>query len=119
MKDFRIIYADAEQNNLNAFIAYFRRKDFQIVTCLNSDDLYNEVSVAVPKLIVIDQKILERIGIEYFQKAQISIIALTANRSFESLELAYHKGEIVKYLCKPFEMEVLNEIIEDTFTSPE
>ncbi len=116
MDKIKILYVDEEQNNLNAFNAYFRRKEaFSIICSLSIKEAESHLEQYV-HVLVIDHAILEEVGLIFCQNPSLektTIIAVTARQSFEFLELAVDQGIIFKYHCKPYDLDTISKSIDE------
>ena len=116
MDKIKILYIDEEQNNLNAFNAYFRRKEAFSVKCsLSIKEAVNHLKQYL-HVLIIDHAILEEIGLNFCQNPSLektTIIAVTARQSFEILDLAIDQGIIFKYHCKPYDLDTISKSIEE------
>ena len=115
MHKYKIFLADREQNNLNSYKAYFRRHlDFEIAFFSSSDSLLKELKNSHSDLFVIDHDIISEVGIDFFIKLKVNLIVLTSSRDLQELETLVKHKQIEKYICKPFEMDSLNNIIKSS-----
>jgi len=116
MNKIKILYLDEEQNNLNAFTAYFRRKEaFCPISSLTSIDAEKYLADYI-NVLIIDHSILEDVGLDFCLRPALEntiIIAVTARRNFEMLELAVSQGIVFSYHCKPFDFDDLFKSIEE------
>jgi signal transduction histidine kinase len=114
----KILYVDDEQDNLVGFKASLRL-DYQILTavtipqaidCLNS---HPEI-----RIIFCDHRMPEKTGVDFFEEIKISHplpvrILLTAYADVESIIGAINKGNIFRYIQKPWaEAELISAIDE-------
>lgn len=116
MSRIKIIYADAEQNNLNALTAFFRRRkdDYDVRTCLTANDLLKHLKNELSHIVIVDQLILEKIGIDFFQIAKIQYtIAVTASRNLDFVEAALKQEKLFKYHPKPINWDDFNKSIDE------
>ena len=116
MPKIKILFADQEQNNFNAFVAYFRRKkNYEVLPFYPKEQLPEIIENIAIDILIIDETILEALGFDLLYKidrSKMIIIATTASREIDLLELAYKDGQIFQYFCKPFDMEELNKAIQ-------
>lgn len=111
----KILYLDDEINNLNAFKARFRRS-FEIYTAdtpLEAKKLLMDVEMHI---IIADQRMPNTTGVEFFNSIKdlhpdpIRIL-LTGYTDVEALVDAINKGQIYRYIRKPWdEFELQNAI---------
>lgn len=111
----RVLYIDDEVNNLLAFQASFRRH-YEIYTAETVTEGMNILNDKDIHVILADQRMPKTTGAEFFnivRKAHPNPvrILLTGYTDLESLIDAINKGEIFRYLKKPWdEMELMTAI---------
>jgi response regulator RpfG family c-di-GMP phosphodiesterase len=110
-----VLYIDDEENNLNAFRAGYRR-DFEIHTASSAKEgLTILESYEIPVLIT-DQRMPEVLGTELLAQAvqkfpdQMRIL-LTGFSDIDALKDAVNRGQIYKYMQKPWNHDELKEAI--------
>jgi signal transduction histidine kinase len=110
-----VLYIDDESNNLHSFRASFRRK-FHVLTAISAAEgmkILNEEDVQV---IIADQRMPQSTGVEFFNVVRKSHpdpvrILLTGYTDAEAIVDAINKGEIYRYIKKPWdELELQNAI---------
>lgn len=112
MNMIHILHADHEQNNLNAFQAYFRRiVHFEIISCLTADDTIKYLKESIIHIAVIDQVILEKIGFDVLNQKTAFTIGLTASLNLDFIESALNNGKLFKYHSKPFILDDLSKSV--------
>lgn len=115
--DIGVLYVDDEVNNLNSFKAAFRR-DFQIYTASSAREgkkilENNEIGV-----IITDQRMPVMTGIEFLESI-IPIypdtirILLTGFSDINAVMDAINRGQVYKYLVKPWQNDELKMYIEN------
>lgn len=114
----KILYIDDEPENLLGFKASFRY-DYQILTAVNIPQaigcLDNHPDI---KLIFCDQRMPGKTGVEFFEEVKISHplpirILLTAYTDVESIIDAINRGNIFRYVKKPWnEADIISAIDE-------
>ncbi|HEY2581418.1 MAG TPA: hybrid sensor histidine kinase/response regulator [Mucilaginibacter sp.] len=114
----KILYVDDEPDNLFGFKASLRF-DYHILTAINTDQaiafLDNNPDIRV---VFCDQRMPERTGVEFFEQIRISHphpvrILLTAYTDVESIIDAINKGNIYRYVTKPWiESDIISAIFE-------
>jgi signal transduction histidine kinase len=114
-KKIHVLYIDDEVSNLTAFKASFRRK--YTVTTANSAaegmKILNDEDIHV---ILADQRMPQSTGVEFFQIVRKSHpdpirILITGYSDLEAVVDAINKGEIYRYIKKPWdEIEIQNAI---------
>lgn len=111
----RILYLDDEANNLNAFRASFRR-DYEIYTALTVSEARHVLQEHAVHVVIADQRMPGMTGVEFLDsiKDEYSApvrILLTGYTDFEALVNAINKGQIFRYIKKPWdEIELKNAI---------
>src|SRR5476651_1729880 len=114
----KILYVDDEPDNLVGFKASLRM-DYHILTAVNIPQamscLSNHPDI---KIIFCDQRMPETTGVEFFEDIRISHplpvrILLTAYTDVESIIDAINKGNIFRYVKKPWlESDIRSAIAE-------
>ena len=111
----RILYLDDEINNLNTFKASFRR-NYEIYTALTVTEaklLLEEIPV---EIIIADQRMPNTTGVELFNSIKEKYpdpirILLTGYTDIEDLIDSINKGQIFRFIRKPWEdFELQNAI---------
>jgi signal transduction histidine kinase len=111
----RVLYIDDEVNNLLAFQASFRRH-YEIYTADNVADGMNILNHNDIQVIIADQRMPKTTGVEFFNIVRKAHphpirILLTGYTDLESLIDAINKGEIFRYIKKPWDdMELMTSI---------
>ena len=114
----KILYVDDEPDNLVGFKASLRIK-YTILTALNTRDATNHLEKN-PDIVVIfcDQRMPEQTGVEFFSEIRNTYplpvrILLTAYTDVEAIVNAINKGNIFRYVNKPWnEAEIISAIEE-------
>lgn len=119
-KKIRVLYIDDEQNNLLSFQATFRRK-YKIFTATSAAEglnvLGNENDIHV---IICDQRMPQSTGVEFFQVIRKSYpdpvrILLTGYTDAEAIINAINKGEIFRYIKKPWDDFELQNAVQNAY----
>ncbi len=119
-KKIRVLYIDDEINNLLAFQASFRRR-YTIFTASSGAEgmkvLNQEKDIQV---IIADQRMPNSTGVEFFQVVRKAFphpirILLTGYTDAESIIDAINKGEIFRYVKKPWNEVELQTAIQNAF----
>lgn len=119
MAKIRVLYIDDEVNNLHAFKASFRR-DFDILLADSSYEALNILAKEKVEIIISDQKMPKRTGVEFFEiiqeKYQKPIrILLTGYSDIEAVINAINKGKVYSYVTKPWNDFDLRQMIFNAF----
>jgi signal transduction histidine kinase len=117
----RVLYIDDEVQNLNLFKACFRH-DFQIFLAKSAGEGVAHLEQQDIHVIVSDQKMPGITGVQFFESILEKYpdpvrILLTAYTDAEALIDAINKGQIFRYLRKPWEEEDLRMTIRSAFQS--
>jgi len=114
-----VLYVDDEENNLIAFKASFRRV-FNVFTALSVKDAKVILADKVIQVLITDQRMPQELGTELLAHAvkdypdQIRIL-LTGFSDMDALTDAINRGQIFRYLKKPWNENELKETIESAF----
>ena len=114
-----VLYVDDEENNLIAFKASFRRI-FNVFTALSVKDAKVILADKVIQVLITDQRMPQELGTELLAYAvkdypdQIRIL-LTGFSDMDALTDAINRGQIFRYLKKPWNENELKETIESAF----
>lgn len=114
-----VLYVDDEEHNLNAFKAAFRRT-FSVTVALNAKDalaILNEVEKPF-EVIISDQRMPEITGTEFLERVKIESpksvrMLLTGFADIQAVMDAINKGEVYRYLTKPWDEPYLKRTIDD------
>ncbi len=113
----RILYVDDEQNNLNSFRANFRR-EYEVHTAISSKEGIEVLQKEPIEIIVADQRMPEMTGVEFFESVVDDYpdcirILLTGYADIEAVINAINKGQIYKFISKPWNEETLRVAINN------
>src|SRR5471030_2837484 len=117
MTQFGVLYVDDEIHNLNSFKAAFRR-DFNIFTAQSAREgrrILDQNEIAV---IVTDQRMPGMTGIEFLESIipvypDTIRILLTGFSDINAVMDAINRGQVYKYLVKPWADEELKMYIQN------
>ena len=114
----KVLYVDDEQENLVGFKASLRL-DYQIFTAVNIPQALNYLSNHPDiKVVFCDQRMPGKSGVDFFEEIRTSYplpvrILLTAYTDIESIIDAINKGNIFRYVKKPWlEADIISAIEE-------
>ena len=115
----RVLYVDDESNNLFAFKASFRRY-FEIITAESADEAKKVLEQQSFHVIITDQRMPGTTGVEFLESIlelypDSMRILLTGFADIEAVVAAINKGQIFKYVSKPWVEEDLKAIIEAAY----
>lgn len=105
-KEVSILYVDDEVNNLVAFKANFRR-DYLIFTCESADEAISILKENKINIIITDQRMPGKTGVEFLQEVIKDFpdpirILLTGYSDIEVVIDSINKGQVFRYISKPF-----------------
>ena len=112
-----VLYIDDEVNNLNSFKAAFRR-DFEIYTASSAREGRKILDNNEIGVIITDQRMPVMTGIEFLESI-IPIypdtirILLTGFSDINAVMDAINRGQVYKYLVKPWQNDELKMYIEN------
>lgn len=110
-----VLYVDDEQTNLFSFKASFRR-DFNVITANSGEEALKLLESSTIHVIVSDQRMPGMTGIEFLQQAKVKYpepirILLTGYADINAVIDAINKGEVYRYVTKPWNTDELKTII--------
>jgi DNA-binding NtrC family response regulator len=114
---FGVLYVDDEINNLNSFKASFRR-DFEIYTAQSAREGRKVLDSYEIGVIITDQRMPGMTGIEFLESI-LSIypdtirILLTGFSDMNAVMDAINRGQVYKYLVKPWQNDELKLYIQN------
>ena len=114
---FGVLYIDDEINNLNSFKASFRR-DFEIYTAQSAREGRKILDSYEIGVIITDQRMPGMTGIEFLESI-LSIypdtirILLTGFSDMNAVMDAINRGQVYKYLVKPWQNDELRLYIQN------
>lgn len=116
-EDVSILYIDDEVNNLVAFKANFRR-DYKIFTTENVDEAFTFLRENKIQIIITDQRMPGKTGVEFLQDVIKEFpepirILLTGYSDIEVVIDSINKGQVFRYITKPFNDLELKMTIEN------
>ncbi|HXC04963.1 MAG TPA: response regulator [Bacteroidia bacterium] len=118
-KKINILYVDDESNNLVAFKALFRR-EYNIHTAVSADEGKALMKEHVFHVILTDQRMPGTTGVEFLE----SILAeypdpirmlITGYADIQAVIQAINKGQVYRYITKPWDEQELRISIENAF----
>lgn len=119
MGNLNILYIDDEANNLVGFKANFR-KFYNVFTAQSAEEgrkILNESNI---NIIITDQKMPGITGIEFLQSILIEHpdpirMILTGYTDLETVIDAINKGQVYKYITKPYSADELKVTFDNAF----
>lgn len=114
-----VLYVDDEPNNLSAFRALFRR-DFNIHTAISGQEALEIVQKEKIHVVVTDQRMPHMTGVEFLQKlleinSEPIRILLTGYSDINAVIDAINKGQVYRYLTKPWDNDFLKTTIHQAY----
>lgn len=114
---FGVLYVDDEINNLNSFKAAFRR-DFDIYTAQSAREGRKILDTNEIGVIITDQRMPGMTGIEFLESILVVYpdtirILLTGFSDMNAVMDAINRGQVYKYLVKPWQNDELKLYIQN------
>lgn len=111
----RVLYVDDEKNNLLSFKASFRR-DFDITIAESGSEALNILEKNEFDIIITDQRMPEMTGIQFLESVlklypEPIRILLTGFSDIQAVIDAINKGQVYRYLTKPWNEDEIRQII--------
>jgi response regulator RpfG family c-di-GMP phosphodiesterase len=118
-KRINVLYIDDETHNLNAFKASFRR-DYNIYTAEGAEEGRKILHEQEIHVILSDQRMPKMTGIEFFESIIITHphpirILMTGYTDISAVVDAINRGQVYKYLTKPWQENDVKIYIEKAF----
>lgn len=118
-KKISVLYIDDEEDNLLSFKASFRR-DYEIFTAPSSAQGLNILNNHTVHVIIADQRMPQSTGVEFFDIVRTAYpdpirILLTGYTDVEAIIDAINKGQIFKYIKKPWDKLELQTSIKNAY----
>lgn len=114
-----VLYVDDEPNNLTSFKASFRR-DFQVFTAENAAEGWEILKSNEIAVIITDQRMPEITGVEFLESIIPEYpdpirILLTGYSDIEAVIDAINKGQVFRYINKPWDEQELKMTIQNAY----
>jgi len=118
-KKIKVLYIDDEKNNLLSFQASFRRI-YQIFTASSAAEGMGILNNEKVHIIIADQRMPQSTGVEFFQVIRNAYpdpirILLTGYTDAEAIVDAINKGEIYRYIKKPWDEFELQNAMQNAY----
>ena len=115
----RILYIDDEEHNLNAFKASFRRM-YDIFTAISPQEGKRILEENDIEIIITDQRMPLMTGVEFLESIIEEYpdpmrILLTGYTDIQALIDAVNKGQIYRYMTKPWNEEELKMFVRQAY----
>lgn len=116
-KDFTILYVDDEIHNLTSFNATFRR-EYRIITAISGKEGIRCLRENEVHLVITDQRMPGMTGVEFLEKIlpeypETIRMILTAYSDIEAVIGAINKGQVYRYINKPWDAREMRMTIEN------
>jgi two-component system, sensor histidine kinase and response regulator len=113
----RILFVDDEENNLVSFTAFFRR-EYEVYTAPNAAAALKILDKVPADIIIADQRMPATTGIEFLEKTlqkhpESIRVLITGQADINVVIDAINKGQVTKYVKKPWEWPILKLVIEN------
>ena len=115
----KVLYVDDEVNNLTSFQAGFRR-DYEIYTATSVSEGMSVLTEHEVHVIIADQRMPKTTGVDFFNIIRKAYpdptrILLTGFSDIDAIVDAINKGEIFRYLKKPWDELELRTCIKNAY----
>lgn len=119
MDKIKVLYIDDEESNLHAFKAAFRRI-FEVHLANSADEGYEVLEKHPIEVVISDQRMPERTGVDFFasildKHPNPVRILLTAYTDIDAIIGAINKGQVYRYVTKPWNEFELKMTIENAY----
>jgi signal transduction histidine kinase len=116
-KPYSILYLDDEEQNLVSFQALFRRQ-YNVFTTTSAHEAVDILNNNAIQLIFSDQKMPDVSGVEFFETILPDFphavrILLTGYADIEAVIDAINKGQVYRYVAKPWDANELTICVEN------
>lgn len=115
----RLLYLDDEINNLNSFKATFRR-DYTVFTAVNVEEAMAVLEKEELEVIITDQRMPDMTGVDFLESIidkypEPIRMLLTGYTDVGSVIDAINKGQVYRYITKPWNEEELRISINNAY----
>lgn len=116
----KVLYVDDEEQNLISFRANFR-KQYEVFTAISADEALDLLSKNLIPIIISDQRMPHTTGVEFLE-ATVKLypdcirLLITAQSDIEMVIEAINRGQISKYIQKPWDWDKLSIAIDNCVT---
>lgn len=115
----QLLYVDDEAENLASFKATFRRF-YDVFTASSAKDGEAILAVNEIDIILTDQRMPEKTGVEFLESIIEKYpdpirILVTGYSDIDAVISAVNKGQIYKYIQKPWETEYMKNLIDKAY----
>lgn len=118
---FNILYVDDEEFNLTSFKAIFRR-DYNVFTATSGKLGLEILKQNEIHLIITDQRMPDMTGVEFLESVAedymfVRRIIITGFSDIEAIIRAINKGNIYRYITKPWDVNDLKITIQNALNA--
>ncbi|MCK6601135.1 MAG: hybrid sensor histidine kinase/response regulator [Bacteroidetes bacterium] len=118
---FNILYVDDEEFNLTSFKAIFRR-DYNVFTATSGKAGLEILKTTDIHLIITDQRMPDMTGVEFLESISddymfVRRIIITGFSDIEAIIRAINKGNIYRYITKPWDVNDLKITIQNALNA--
>ncbi|MEZ4888199.1 MAG: adenylate/guanylate cyclase domain-containing protein [Chitinophagales bacterium] len=116
-KDFTILYVDDEYHNLVSFKAAFRR-EYNVLTAQSGQEGIEKMRDNMVNLVISDQRMPQMTGVQFLEHIlpeypETIRMVLTGFSDVEAIIDAINKGQVFRYVTKPWNETELRMTIEN------
>lgn len=118
-KKISVLYVDDEEDNLQSFKAAFRR-NYEVFTALSAAEGLSILNEHLVHVIIADQRMPQSTGVEFFDIVRLAHpapirILLTGYTDVEIIIDAINKGQIYRYIKKPWDFLELSSCLKNAY----
>ncbi len=118
-KEFTVLYVDDEKQNLISFKASFRR-DYKVITAISGVEALETMQKEKVHLLITDQRMPRMTGTELLEKTikeypDTIRMVITGYSDIEAIIDAINKGQVFRYVIKPWDESELRMTINNAF----
>lgn len=118
-KKINVLYVDDEIENLTSFKATFRR-NYNIFTATSAKEGGQILAKNEIEIILTDQRMPEKTGVEFLESIIEKYpdpirILVTGYSDIDAVISAVNKGQIYKYIQKPWETDYMKNLIDKAY----
>lgn len=116
-KKIKILYVDDEANNLSSFRSFFR-KEYDVYTAESAFEAFNIMKGVDMQILVTDQRMPQMTGVEFLEQTILTHpdsirLLITGYSDIKTVIEAVNKGQINKYIEKPWDWDKLKLVLEN------
>lgn len=117
-KDHTILFVDDEENILSSLYRLFRREGYNILTATSGKDGLKQFENNIISLVISDHRMPEMEGVDFLARVKevspdIIRIMLTGYADMKATIAAINKGEVSRYITKPWNDDELKILVRD------